>query len=84
MKQDRDYYSRFKGTRIAETSKANNDPHTMLMESKRVENANSGSKLIIDKSICMAKFNDTWFGLVVLEGKSTMSTPQKQELRSAP
>ena len=46
--------------------------------------ANSGCKLIIDKSMCVAMFNETLSCLVVIEAKQAMSTPQKQELCSAP
>ena len=46
--------------------------------------ANTGLKFIINKSMCMAMFNETLSCLVAKEPKQTVSTSQKHELCSSP
>ena len=78
-------YSGVKVAHAAETSK----PTTAITScySSRVQVANAvycGRKLIIDKSMCVVKFNEKLSCLNALEAKQAKSTPLKQELCSAP
>ena len=83
-KQDRDYYWGVKVARVAETSEVNNGHHALLLESSASSKCYSACKLIIDKPMCVVKFNEMLSCLIALEAKQAPSTPQKQGLCSAP